>query len=248
MARRSPMNNRYQKGTEPKGVTRKSAASAKPKRAIGEQNSSSKTGGKKASGKKGDAKKRSSFLREMPDTPEYKQQRKIWWYCLGAAFLLLILSLSLGAEQVYSLIGLSGDQAAQIGLGMTWAAMFMVGFAWYLDFKKIRPLVRAFEAEKAGGKEGKQDKKSDDKKPEGKKSEGKGLKDKEPKAEDANADKKSKSKDKDAGSDEAEGESEDESDDEDKSKEDKPKNNKKSKSNDKKSKDDKNKSKMITTH
>jgi hypothetical protein len=146
------MNNRYQKGTEPKGVARKSAARAKPKRAIGEQNRSN-TKGKSSPVKKTNDKKRSSFLREMPDTPEYKQQRKIWWGCLGASFTLLLLSLALGTGEVSSFLGLGEDLTAQISLGMTWAAMLLVGYSWYLDLKKIRPLVRAWEAEKSGGKD-----------------------------------------------------------------------------------------------
>jgi len=201
MARRSPMNNRYQKGTEPKGVARKSAARAKPKRAAGEQNSSASSSGRAANKKStATAKKGSSFLREMPSTPEYKQQRKIWWYCLGASFTLLLVSLALGVEQVYSFIGLGAEQASTVGLTLTWTAMLLVGAAWYLDFKKIRPLVRAFEAEKAGkkNKASKDDKDQQDKaKDEGKSKKDDAAKDKtkdQDKSKEDISDKKSKSK------------------------------------------------------
>jgi len=153
MARRSPMNNRYQKGTTPKGAARKSAASAKPKRATGEAVKS------RADYKKKN-KKKNSFLREMPTSPEYKHQRKTWWNCLGASFILLILSLVLtSTHQVYSAIRLSTEQAQQVGLAMTAMAMVFVVTAWYVDIKKIRPLVRAFEAERAAGKKDKKESK-----------------------------------------------------------------------------------------
>jgi len=194
MARRSPMNNRYQKGTTPKGAARKSAASAKPKRSTGEAAKSRADYRKKN-------KKKNSFLREMPTSAEYKHQRKTWWNCLGASFILLILSLLLtSTPQVYSAIRLSTEQAQQVGLAMTAMAMVFVVTAWYVDIKKIRPLVRAFEAEKAAGKKDKKeskeaketkgtedkkvaDKKSDDKVKDDKKS------DKKPKADEKFEDK-----------------------------------------------------------
>jgi len=82
----------------------------------------------------------------MPDTAEYKQYRKTWWYVLGAAIVLLLASFALGAEAFYTRIGLSVENASTLGLLLTWLAMLCVAFSWYLDFKKIRPLVRAFEA------------------------------------------------------------------------------------------------------
>ena len=153
MARRSPMNNRYQKGTEPKGVTRKSAASAKPKRAIGEQgsqssNSKNKKGNKNNSSTTKGAK---SLLRAMPDTPEYKRYRKMWWYCLGAALVLLLLSLGLGSESVIAFLGISESVAGPVGVSMTFLAMFMVAYSWYIDLKKIRPLMREFDEGKDQG-------------------------------------------------------------------------------------------------
>ena len=151
MARRSPMNNRYQKGTEPKGVTRKSAASAKPKRSVGESKTPSKADKKKST------KTKSALLRPMPDTEEYRQNRKMWWYFLGAALVLLLLSLGLGVEAVYSALGLNEQTAQAVGFPMTVMAMMCVGAAWYIDFKKIRPLMRDFNAQ-AGSKKDKKDK------------------------------------------------------------------------------------------
>jgi len=149
------MNNRYQKGTTPKGVTRKSAASAKPKRAVGEQTNPSgrsradfKKKGKQSSQVKGqfsDSKK-ASLLRETPVTPEFKQCRRIWWYCLGAASVLLVGSLALSSEQVQDLVGLEPGIASSVGIPMTFMAMVLVGYAWYIDLKKIRPMMRNFDA------------------------------------------------------------------------------------------------------
>ena len=170
MARRSPMNNRYQKGTTPKGVSRKSAASAKPKRAVGEQASSSgksradyKKKGRQAKGQAADSSK-SSFLRETPDSLEFKQNRKVWWYCLGASFVLLIVSLALGLEQVREFLNLEPSLAQSISVPMTFAAMLMVAYAWYIDLKKIRPMQREFDAERGLGPAVKTDKAETDKK------------------------------------------------------------------------------------
>ena len=153
MARRSPMNNRYQKGTEPKGVSRKSPARAKPKRAIGEQNSGPIKSTKSKAGTRGSARtnkaadKKGSFLKPMPETPEYKRYRKVWWYCLGAAFVLLILSLGLGQESITNALNIPESVAGPVGLAMTFMAMLMVAYSWYIDLKKIRPIVRDFDAE-----------------------------------------------------------------------------------------------------
>ena len=198
MARRSPMNNRYQKGTTPKGAARKSAASAKPKRATGETPKS-----RADYKKKNKNKKKNSFLREMPTSPEYKHQRRTWWNCLGASFILLILSLVLtSTPQVYSAIRLSTEQAQQVGLAMTAMAMVFVVTAWYVDLKKIRPLVRAFEAERAAGKKDKKESKevtetkgADDKEVSDKKSDGK-AKDADKKSKDDKESDDDKSEDK----------------------------------------------------
>jgi hypothetical protein len=151
MARRSAMNNRYQKGTTPKGATKKSAASAKPKRSTDD----SGPGGKSRKDYKKKSSKKSSFLREMPDTAEYKKLRKVWWYCLGAAFVFLIASLLLGAAAVQEALGIDVDTANSIAMALTWIALLAVAMSWYFDFKKIRPLVKEFDEQRKSGKSGK---------------------------------------------------------------------------------------------
>ncbi|MCL2379768.1 MAG: hypothetical protein FWC81_03150 [Coriobacteriia bacterium] len=139
MARRSPMNNRYQKGSTPKGVTRKSAASAKPKRAAGQS--------AKAKSRAKHKKQKPPLLRQMPNTPEYKAYRKAWWYCLGLGLVLMILSLVILQEDVYTIFGLAEEQASTLSLAITFMALISVGISLYLDWGKIRPMVRTFEAE-----------------------------------------------------------------------------------------------------
>jgi len=134
------MNNRYQKGTTPKGASRKSAASAKPKRPAGEKPKLRETT-KKAATKKGD---NGSWLREMPDTPEYKKYRRWWWYSLGISvvFLAISLPLSMKSDSFRQTLGLSSDAGKQLGLWLSWVALAFVAFSWWLDFKKIRPIVK----------------------------------------------------------------------------------------------------------
>jgi len=160
------MNNRYQKGTTPKGASRKSAASAKPKRAVGSGQSAKGKNTKKPK-QKG---QRESLLRKMPDTPEYKQYRRLWWYFLGAAIVLLLISFVLGAETVqeaaYSNLGLDQESIVSVSFSLLVAALASVGIAFYLDHRKIRPLVREFEASGAADSKDKdkKDAKSKDKK------------------------------------------------------------------------------------
>jgi phosphoribosylformylglycinamidine synthase subunit PurS len=76
MARRNALNSRYQKGQEPAGQTRKSAASAKPKRALGTSSGSTPTKAKTGANRK---------PAEPPKwkTPEYDKLRKRWWFYMA---------------------------------------------------------------------------------------------------------------------------------------------------------------------
>ncbi len=80
MARRSPLNERYQKNTAPAGKTRRSAASAKPKREAGVSREEIR---------KTEAKKTPFVMN--PPTEEYRSMRRIWWVLiLGSAVVVLI--------------------------------------------------------------------------------------------------------------------------------------------------------------
>ncbi|MBS3957020.1 MAG: hypothetical protein KGZ40_05785 [Clostridiales bacterium] len=124
MARRSPSNPRYQKGASI-GKTRRSAASAKPTRGAGADS-------KKASTRK----KRRSILAPVPSNPEFRRWRKIWLGALGAA---IVFSGFAWWQQ--------GTWPGTAVLILAYACIFT---AFYIDFRKMRPLRKAaIEAEKA---------------------------------------------------------------------------------------------------
>jgi lipopolysaccharide export LptBFGC system permease protein LptF len=126
VARRSPTNARYQKHTEPKGQTRKSAAAAKPKRKEGSGSSS-------ASKSKSSSSSRTAALVE-PATPEYKFWRRAWWMSLVAGLLLVAVSYFLQ----YQLKGMSWTRTAGIVvLGLAYVA---IGVAFFIEWKKLRPM------------------------------------------------------------------------------------------------------------
>ncbi len=76
MAQRSPNNARYQKHTKPTGSTRRSAASVKPKRDAGKTAAESSKSSKGGSASK-------KYL--VPETPEYRKWRNVWWWLLGGS-------------------------------------------------------------------------------------------------------------------------------------------------------------------
>ena len=83
MARRSPLNPRYQKDTGPAGKTRRSAAAVKPKREAGGR----------APAAPASRKPRSSFreaIRNTPSTPEMKRWRRLWWVAVLLAFVVAL--------------------------------------------------------------------------------------------------------------------------------------------------------------
>lgn len=128
MARRNPANPRYQKGAEV-GKTRRSAASAKPKRPIGE------TAPAPSDDKK---KERPKLLAPVPDDPEYKRWRNIWMGLLGAGIVLSGLAWWQQASRFGS-----------IALALAYGCIFT---ALYIDFAKLRGMRKAaIEAGKAQG-------------------------------------------------------------------------------------------------
>lgn len=128
MARRSAQNPRYRKDAQI-GKTRKSAASAKPKREIGER--PVKATGSSA-GKTGKGRPPGGF--RDPDTPEFKRWRKIWFVLLVSAMVF-----SLGAWVLRDLQTVNG-----LTLGLAYACLFG---AFYIDLTKIRRMRKTYDAE-----------------------------------------------------------------------------------------------------
>lgn len=130
------MNERYGKYTAPGGKTRKSAASAKPKRAAGANAPSSP---KKA--EPSASKKRVSPIIH-PTTPEYRRWRIVWWSLLGGAILFSTLAWWLWQDEARRSLG---NWVLGAGYAMIFAA---IGVDWL----KLRTLRQAWIA--AGGEAG----------------------------------------------------------------------------------------------
>ncbi|NTW28133.1 MAG: hypothetical protein HGA39_02060 [Coriobacteriia bacterium] len=148
MARRSPMNSRYQKNQEPPGQTRKSAASAKPKRAMGVSSASTT-----AAKDKGKAESKGALFRATPTTPEYRALRKRWIILLVVAVVSIVaaaLAQATLADWAYT------SQVWMATTGLAYAALF---YALYLDFFKMRPLRKAAEKAAKESKHSKKDSK-----------------------------------------------------------------------------------------
>lgn len=96
MSTRNPMNERYQ-SEERRGVTKKSAASAKPKTKAAASvyiKPTEKTPQEKKAARRAERQKEQERQRKYynPDTPRYKRLRRIWWVLLGAAIVMVVLS------------------------------------------------------------------------------------------------------------------------------------------------------------
>lgn len=142
MARRSPMNARYQKNTGPAGKTRKSAAAAKPKRASsGTAEKSKSTSTKRAP------------LAINPPTEEFRYWRRIWWILLIGSVIFTFGSLAvrqwLGQETV-----------ATVLLAIGYAGIFG---ALALDWIKLRRMRREWNEQQSSGKALETDKKTAEK-------------------------------------------------------------------------------------
>lgn len=140
MTRRSPTNERYQKNTAPKGTTRKSASSLRTKRPSAEENTRSTKAKPKASTKQ-------RYDAAMPNTPEFKALRKQWWIMLGIATLMLVVSLLLSIEQAVAMFGTSAQYVSAV---LSLGAFIFIAYAWWIDLKKIRPMLKEYQANKSG--------------------------------------------------------------------------------------------------
>lgn len=119
MGQRSPHNARYQKYTKPGGKTRRSAASAKPKREVGKAGESTSSSKKSTSGRGGYA---------VPQTPEYRKWRNVWWATLGA---------SAACALIY--LALAKSIPAQAKFALLLGCYVFLGIGMYLDWRKVRP-------------------------------------------------------------------------------------------------------------
>jgi hypothetical protein len=133
MARRSVNNPRYQKDTK-SGSTRRSAASARPRRGAGERGPAKKEPEKKGRGRK----------YEVVTNPEIEKQRKRWWFFIVAA-LAAAGALLIPAVQTNNII-------ASVLFGV-WGACFMT--ALYIEFFTIRKLRKEEIAKRKKEKKGK---------------------------------------------------------------------------------------------
>jgi len=138
MTRRGVQNPRYRK--DDLGKTRKSAASAKPKRVAGEKPS----GRGSSAGSKGASEPVRGWRRffqplPTPDTPEFKRWRKIW----GGFFV---------AGVVFTAFSLYQWQT-QVGTYSLMAAYACLFSAIFIDITKIRRMRREW-ADQESGKRG----------------------------------------------------------------------------------------------
>lgn len=124
MARRSPLNKRYQKDANV-GSTRKSAAAAKPKR------SSASSAASSSSAKTSSSTRSRAGAQRFELSPELKKLQKISFGMLGVAVVISLLYL----WQAKNLGGYGS-----LMLGFAYALMFG---ALYIDFVKIRPAIKA---------------------------------------------------------------------------------------------------------
>lgn len=139
MARRSPMNARYQKNTGPSGKTRKSAAAAKPKRA---------SSGAPEKGKSSATKRTPLVIN--PPTEEFRYWRRVWWILLIGSVIF-----TFGSLAVRQWLGQPGMPNAD-----TWSmiATFMLGVGYAgifgalgLDWIKLRKMRKEWmELQKSG--------------------------------------------------------------------------------------------------
>ena len=149
MARRSPMNERYQKWTGPKGQTRKSAAAAKPTKS--NASGSSKSSSSKSSSSKSKSSSGSALAMRNPDTPEFRAVRKQWWAFLIAGLVLVTIAFVL-LQYVHTTWART---ASNVFLGLAYGSIF---YALYIDWTKMRPLRKAAYEQAKSGKTPKQTK------------------------------------------------------------------------------------------
>lgn len=142
MSQRNPMNERYTSENR-RGVTRKSAASAKPKSkaaATVTVGTAKKTPAERKAAQKAARKAEQQRQRELdqkyykPDTERYKKLRRVWWLSLIGAIVCVAGS--------WALRGVQPEWLAIVCLFLAYA---LIIFAFYIDFSKIRKERRAYQ-------------------------------------------------------------------------------------------------------
>lgn len=133
MARRSAGNQRYRKDAS-LGSTRRSAASAKPKREIG----AAPVKGGSSAGKGKSDKGKVDWRAVEPQTPQFKLLRRIWFVLLGVAIFTSLGGYLLRKEETL----------ATISLVIAYTTLFG---AFGIDLLKIRPMRKAYLEELKGG-------------------------------------------------------------------------------------------------
>lgn len=141
MSQRNPMNERNTQEGSKKGVTRKSASAAKPKRAAAASvHVVEKTAAEKKAIAKAERKKANDRQREIdskyyaPPTAEYKRMRIIWWGVIALAIVVTAAAFLL-----------QNNLPEPVVLGMLIAGYFLIFVAIYIDFVKLRKIRRAYQ-------------------------------------------------------------------------------------------------------
>lgn len=144
MSTRNPMNERYT-SDEHKGVSRKSAAKAKPAtsahNSVVIQSTELSPKEKKAKRKQQEAeanRKRNEVAAKYyaPNTPEYKKWKKAWWGGLIGAMVMVALSWLLRSVEPY-----------WISLVVLGLAYVVIIFAFWVDIAKIKKITNAYRDE-----------------------------------------------------------------------------------------------------
>jgi hypothetical protein len=139
MARRSPMNERYKKDAKI-GSTRKSAASAKPKRELGES-------AKAAAPSQKPAPSKGRILLPNPDTPEFKRWNMINYVALGAALAAAVGVLFVQQQARTPGAMVMGVVPANVVVGVIWAIWGVsLAASMYIQFAILRKMRMEWEA------------------------------------------------------------------------------------------------------
>lgn len=135
------MNDRYQE--EHRGVTRKSAASAKPKSKAAASvviKSDKKSPQERKAARKAERKRAQQRQRELdakyykPDTPRYKKLRIAWVVCIALGVVALIVS-----------FGFRDVLPMEAGVAVMIAAYVFIIAAFYIDFSPIKKERAAYQ-------------------------------------------------------------------------------------------------------
>jgi len=137
MARRSPLNPRYQKHAKV-GSTKRSASSLKPKREAGSAASAQSSKPKAAAEKK-------RAMPTLPTSPEIKRWRRVWWA------LVAVMVLTAATSYIPSLR--ENMTAQRIGMAVLTAAFFPAMYIELVVIRRLRnDLIQQQKREKKGGK------------------------------------------------------------------------------------------------